>query len=56
MTAIISWSVESQWAIGSTLYGSKDPSQLMLMVHCQTYTIQYDILSQPVIKYNNIVI
>jgi len=53
MIAMLSWSVESQWAKSSTLYDSKDPKQSMLEVYCQIYTIQYDILSQPVIQYKH---
>jgi len=56
MIAMLSWSVESQWARSSTLYDSKYPKQSVLKVYCQIYTIQYDILLQPVIKYNNLII
>jgi len=55
MTVMLSWSVESQWAKSSTLYGLKDPKQLMLIVYYQIDTIQYDILLQPVIKNNNLI-
>jgi len=56
MIAMLSWSVESQWAKSSTLYDSKDPKQSMLKVNCQIHTIRYDILLQPVNKYNSLII
>lgn len=56
MIVMLSWSLESQWAKSSTLYNSKGPKQSTLKVNCQIYTIQYDILSQPEIKYNNLII
>jgi hypothetical protein len=55
MTVMLNWSLESQWAKSSILYGSVDPKQLVLKVYCQINTILYDILSQPVTMYNNLI-
>lgn len=56
MTVMLSWSLESRWAKSSILNDSKHPKQLVSKVYCQINTILYDILSQPVIIKDNLII